>query len=133
MACSSRPTSVQLNDVGLGSVFFEKILAGLGGPADRSPADGVVTYHELDTYLHAEIPYATNGDQIPVEGDISAHGSEGEFFFLNRNRQLSFGNAPPWNPKNAVAFGVAAEDTLEKARNAYRAKPYTEAFRLFTE
>ena len=132
MASRSKQQSLHLDAVGPGSVFFEKILAGLGGPADRSPADGVVTYHELDTYLHAEIPYATNGDQSPVEGDISRNGSVGEFFFLNRSRQLSFGNTPPWNPKDAVAFGVPAEDVLSEGREAYDAGRYTEALPLFT-
>jgi TPR repeat protein len=105
----------------------------LGGPADIAPPDGVVTYHELDTYLHAEIPYATNGDQNPVEGDISPDGSVGEFFFLNRNRQLSLGNAPRWNPENAVAFGPPAEDVLSKAREAHRAERYDEAARMLLE
>jgi hypothetical protein len=122
MASRPKQQSLHLDNVGQGSVFFEKIFAGLGGPADIAPTDGVVTYHELDTYLHAEIPYATNGDQNPVEGDISPDGSVGEFFFLNRSRQLSFGNAPRWNPENAVAFGPPAEDVLRKAREAFRAE-----------
>jgi hypothetical protein len=122
MASRPKQQSLHLDTVGPGSVFFEKIFAGLGGPADIAPSDGVVTYHELDTYLHAEIPYVTNGDQNPVEGDISPNGSLGEFFFLNRSRQLSFGNAPRWNPENAVAFGPPAEDVLGKAREAFRAE-----------
>ena len=54
----------------------------MDGAADNEPRDGVVTYHELDTYLHKEIPYATDGAQIPMEGDISRGGSVGEFFFF---------------------------------------------------
>jgi hypothetical protein len=123
MASRVKQQSLHLDSVGPGSVFFEKVFAALGGPADIAPPDGVVTYHELDTYLHAEIPYVTNGDQNPVEGDISPDGSVGEFFFLNRSRQLSFGNAPRWNPENAVAFGPPAEDVLRKARDAHRAVP----------
>ncbi|MGA8028394.1 MAG: caspase family protein [Bryobacteraceae bacterium] len=133
MASMSKQQSLHLDSVGPGSVFFEKLLAGLGGPADKSPADGVVTYLELDAYLHQEIPFATNGDQNPVEGDISRNGSVGQFFFLNRSRQLSFGNAPPWNPKDAVAFGVPAEDVLGKGREAYEANRFTEAVRLFMQ
>jgi len=133
MASRPKQQSLHLANVGPGSVFFEKLFAGLAGPADIAPADGVVTYHELDTYLHAEIPYATNGYQSPMEGDISRDGSMGEFFFLNRSRQLSFGNAPPWNPEIAVAFGVAAEDVLRKARAAFRAKRYDEAVGLLNE
>jgi tetratricopeptide (TPR) repeat protein len=127
MASRPKQPSLHLDNVGPGSVFFEKIFAALGGAADMAPADGVVTYHELDTYLHAEIPYATNGDQNPVEGDISPDGSVGEFFFLNRSRQLSFGNTPRWNPENVVAFGPPAEDVLKKAREAFRAEENAEA------
>jgi hypothetical protein len=133
MASRPKQQSLHLDKVGPGSVFFEKIFAGLGGPADIAPPDGVVTYHELDTYLHGEIPYATNGDQNPVEGDISPDGSVGEFFFLNRSRQLSSGNAPRWNPESAVAFGSPAEDVLRKAREAYRAEKYDEVEALLVE
>jgi TPR repeat protein len=133
MASRSKQQSLHLDSVGPGSVFFEKILAGLGGPADTSPADGVVTFHELYTYLRQEIPYATSGSQTPMDGDISRNGSVGEFFFLNRARQLSFGNVPPWNPKSAVAFGVAAEDLVRKGNAAYREKRYADAIALFTE
>ncbi len=133
-ASREKQQSFQVDAVGPGSVFFEEIFAGLGGSADKSPADGVVTYRELDAYLHAEIPYATEGRQKPVEGDLSwPRRSGGEFFFLNRSRQLSFRNAPPWDPKKAVAFGVAAEEVLEKARELYRAKKYAEATILFTD
>ena len=133
MASRSQQQSLHLDAVGPGSIFFEKILAGLGGPADKSPVDGVVTYHELDTYLRQEIPYATDGAQSPVEGDISRNGSVGEFFFLNRSRQLSFGNAPPWSPNNAVAFGDAEEDAVQRGREAYEATRYTDALKWFTQ
>ncbi len=121
---ASRPKqqSLHLDHVGPGSVFFEKLFTGLGGAADIAPPDGVITYHELDTYLHAEIPRATNGDQNPVEGDISPDGSVGEFFFLNRSRQISLGNAPRWNPESVVAFGPPAEDVLRQAQEAHRAE-----------
>lgn len=132
-ASRSEQESLALDSVGPGSVFFEKIIAGLGGPADKSPTDGVVTFHELATYLLDEIRYATNGKQNPVDGDISRNGSVGEFFFLNRNRQISFGNAPPWNPKDAVAFGVPDQDVLRNARQAFRDRRIPEAVQLFTQ
>ena len=112
MASRPNQNSLQLDRVGPGSVFFEKIFAGLGGVADNAPRDGVVTYHELDTYLHSEIPYVTNGTQIPMEGDISRNGSIGEFFFLNRSRQVQVGNIKPWDPGNAVKFGQQANDLV---------------------
>ena len=121
----------QLADVGPGSVFFEKIFAGLEGAADFAPRDGVVTYRELDTYLHQEIPLVTNGNQIPLEGDISRNGSVGEFYFLNRSRQVRAGNTKPWNPGDAVKFGTQASDILERGRSAFAENRYEDAFQAF--
>ncbi len=71
--------------LGTGSVFFEKILAGLDGKADRESngrkPDGIITAHELGSYLIDEIRLFTNQGQNPQMGDISLHGSRGEFFF----------------------------------------------------
>src|SRR5260370_21362104 len=50
MASRSSQSSLHLDDVGPGSVFFEKIFAGLEGVADNAPPDGVVSYNELDIY-----------------------------------------------------------------------------------
>lgn len=134
LASRSNQQSLQLDALGPGSVFFEEVLTALGGAADKSPADGVVTYHELDTYLRAEIPHATRGTQSPVEGDLSwPRHSVGEFFFLNRNRQISLGNAPPWNPKDAVAFGASAEDVVKRAIEAHLAGRSRHAVELLTE
>ena len=92
---SSGQLSFQVPSVGPGSVFFEKIFAGLDGAADKFPQDGVVTFDELAAYLRSEIPLATNGIQVPVVGDISRNGSEGEFFFLNRGREVRLRNSRP--------------------------------------
>ena len=125
---------------GRGSVFFEKIFDGLSGLADRFPEDGVVTYHELDAYLHAEVPLATHGAQIPMEGDISRSGSEGEFFFLNRDHQLKAGNVPPWNPNVETSFGEAglitsamAHRALLEGAEAFRGQNYGKAAELFRQ
>ena len=135
---ASRTSELSFHDakVGPGSIFFEKVFAGLSGIADRSPPDGVVTYHELDDYLHGEIPFATNGLQTPMEGDISRDGSEGDFYFLNRGRQLRSGNVPPWNPESIVAFGQKevgqTADVIEQdAVTAYRAAKYQASRQLF--
>jgi TPR repeat protein len=133
MASRANQQSLQLAAVGPGSVFFEKIFAGLAGAADNSPRDGVVTYHELDSYLHSEIPYVTNGSQIPMEGDISRNGSIGEFFFLNRGRQVQLGNVKPWTPGGATAFGEPADNVLELGKSEYRAEHYKDASRAFKE
>jgi hypothetical protein len=78
--------------LGPGSVFYEKVLAGLEGWADRAVGDnkpdGIITAHELGSYLIDEIRLFTKQDQNPQMGDISLHGSRGEFFFLNRETPL---------------------------------------------
>jgi TPR repeat protein len=133
MASRTSQQSLSLGAVGPGSVFFEKVFAGLDGAADNSPRDGVVTYHELDTYLRSEIPYATGGNQIPMEGDISRNGSVGEFFFLNRNRQVQLGNSKPWNPGDATTFGAQASDVFQRGQTAFGAGRYQEAFQAFQQ
>jgi hypothetical protein len=93
--------------LGPGSVFFEKVLAGLGGAADRFPngGDGIVTASELYAYLRQEVQISTEQRQCPQLGDLSARQSEGEFFFLNRARQVQAKLVPVWNPIVGVRFG----------------------------
>ena len=76
-----------IKEVGSGSIFYEKLLAGISGIADAEK-DGIVTGNELYSYLRREIQMVTNQGQNPQMGDISLHGSRGEFFFLNRNTPL---------------------------------------------
>ena len=132
MASRSNQKSWQVDFVGPGSVFFEKILAGLDGAADYD-RDGIVTYPELNNYLQTEIPLATGGNQTPVEGDISRDGSVGGFFFLNRSHQVRMGNAKPWNPGNALQFGVPRNEILEQGRSAFSAGRYNEAIKAFLQ
>jgi len=87
--------------IGPGSVFFEKVLEGLGGAADRLPdsADGIITTSELYAYLRQEVQISTDQKQAPQLGDLSVTAqSEGEFFFLNRSRQVKAKLVPEWNP-----------------------------------
>lgn len=104
-----------LPQVGQGSVFFEKIFAGLDGRADVSPEDGVVNAWELFAYLKGEVQISTEQEQNPQIGDISKHGSKGEFFFLNRDRQVRQGVLPVWNPSTATSFGKDAASLLQTA------------------
>jgi caspase domain-containing protein len=92
---------------GPGSVFFEKVLAGLGGAADRVPSggDGIITTSELYAYLRQEVEVSTDQRQNPQLGDLSGTQSEGEFFFLNRERQARAKLVQPWNPVTEVPFG----------------------------
>lgn len=76
-----------IEEVGSGSIFYEKLLAGISGIADAEK-DGIVTSHELYSYLRREIQLVSNQDQTPQMGDISLHGSRGEFFFLKRETPL---------------------------------------------
>jgi len=133
MASRKTQESLALASVGPGSVFFEKIFAALGGIADKEPADGIVTYRELDTYLLAEVPSATNYTQIPMDGDISRDGSVGQFFFLNRARQVQLGNSKPWNPADLVSFGPESASPFERGLTAYGQKRYFDAAEAFHE
>jgi hypothetical protein len=91
--------------IGPGSVFFESVFAGLGGAADRFPdgGDGIVTVSELYAYLRQQVQISTDQRQSPQLGDLSARQSEGEFFFLNRGRQVRANLAPDWNPTSIPA------------------------------
>ncbi len=100
--------------VGPGSVFFESVLAGLGGAADRFPdgGDGVVTASELYAYLRQQVQISTDQRQSPQLGDLSARQSEGEFFFLNRGRQVRAKLVPDWNP---VSISAGAKHQVAQA------------------
>lgn len=102
-----------LPDVGDGSVFFEKLFAGLDGRADRQPeqqdgslGDGIITAPEIYAYLDQEIQLETNQLQHPQLGDVSADQSLGSFFFLNRRRQVSAGTVLSWKSRSH-AFGAS--------------------------
>ncbi|MCI5191806.1 MAG: DUF1566 domain-containing protein [Candidatus Electrothrix sp. AU1_5] len=79
-------------NLGLGSVFYEKVLAGLHGRADRAfgdnEPDGIITAHELGSYLIDEIRFFSEQKQNPQMGDITQDGSRGEFFFLRKGTPL---------------------------------------------
>ncbi len=94
---------------GPGSIFFEKLFAGLEGRADSMPAgggDGVVTVDELASYLKYEVQVSTDQNQNPQFGDISKNGSLGGFFFLNRLKPLEAGMMTAWKPGAGLAFGA---------------------------
>jgi hypothetical protein len=94
--------------IGRGSVFFEKLLTGLGGAADRIPegGDGIITTSELYAYLRQEVEVSTDQSQNPQIGDLSVEQSEGEFFFLNRGRQVAKKLVPEWNPVVETPLGT---------------------------
>lgn len=91
-AGGSREKTWHIRKVGTGSVFFETILRGLNGHADKYPSDGdgLVTAYELITYLKEEARRIRNQRQTPQIGDISisANGSRGQFFFFSRQCQI---------------------------------------------
>lgn len=107
--------------IGPGSVFFEKFFAGLDGRADSS-GDGLVGVYELFTYLQNEIQIFTDQNQNPWVGDLSLHGSKGQFFFLNRDRQVAKGVVPEWKPERATPFGrrgwlgIGIQDLTQEVR-----------------
>lgn len=85
----------------------------MGGAADRFPEgpDGIVTATELYAYLRQGVQISTDQRQNPQLGDLSARQSEGEFFFLNRSRQVSAKVVPEWNPV-LISSGVGNEQML---------------------
>jgi TPR repeat protein len=141
MASAADQNSLHVPEIGPGSVFFEKVFAGLAGAADTSPdygngrrGDGIVTFHELFSYLYGEVRLATHGTQTPRDGDISLNGSVGEFYFLNRSRQVAAGNVPAWDPRAATPFGLDLGDkAFTEAKIAYGAKRYSDALPLFRQ
>lgn len=118
--------------VGKGSVFFEKVFAGLDDRADSS-RDGLIGVYELFSYLKREVQIFTDQDQNPQVGDLAIHGSKGEFFFLNYDRQVSEGVLPEFKPERATPFGIMAEKVLIKGREHYNVEKYRTALPLFKE
>jgi len=123
--------------LGKGSVFFEKLLAGLGGQADTFPiyadgrrGDGIITVDEIATYLREEVSFATHQQQTPIPADLAPNRSQGGFFFLNRQRMNAMGLVPAWNSANARSFGTKAED-IATAIQYYDNNQLSEAFPLF--
>jgi len=122
-AGGSNQLTWHLPALGKGSVFFEKLLAGLGGQADLFPVypdghrgDGVITVDEIATYLREEVSLATNHMQVPLPADLALNRSIGGFFFLNRQRMVDKGVVPQWNPSQATSFGVVSEDATTLIR-----------------
>jgi hypothetical protein len=96
------------SSLGPGSVFFEKVLAGLGGAADQDPDhEGIITVSGLYAYLRREVQISTDQKQAPQLGDLSKSQSEGEFFFLNRARQVRAKLVPAWKPTVNIPAGRA--------------------------
>lgn len=117
--------------VGKGSVFYEKIFAGLDGHADTSPTDGVINVFELFTYLRREVQISTDQEQNPQLGDISKHGSKGEFFFLNRDRQVREGVLQIWNVSSGTPYGENAAIKLNKGKVNFNAENFSMALTYF--
>jgi hypothetical protein len=104
-----------------GSIFFEAVLAGLDGRADKLPQDGIVTVGELETYLKTTISRFTDERQNPSGDDLMSTRSPGGFFFLDRDWQVEKANAKPLEGEwwGGISFGmpdsVPATDVLGNA------------------
>ena len=102
--------------VGTGSVFFEKLFAGLSGIADTYPlnsdgtrGDGVITVSELVAYLQTEVRVSTDSSQNPQWGELGINGPEGgSFFFLSRRRQEGRPEVRKWDLTQSFGERVAA-------------------------
>jgi len=104
-----------IDEVGPGSVFFEKVLAGLDGSADYHH-DGVITIDELVSYLRTEVTLATSGKQTPRVGDISLNGSQGSFYFLNRSHHVTVAKVSGWNGGQAAGPNVLLSESTSKGQ-----------------
>ncbi|HRC86431.1 MAG TPA: caspase family protein, partial [Thermoanaerobaculia bacterium] len=134
-----------LGTVGPGSVFFEKVLAGLGGWADSYPlqrsgerGDGVVTATELYEYLSQEIQLETNQAQQPRLVFFS-RDKLGSFFFLNRQRQVRANMVPVWEKwRSPFGFGeggpaTAGQELVQLAAQAFGRGEYERSTSLYRQ
>jgi len=134
--------------VGPGSLFFEKLFAGLEGPADNEPiqsqgppGDGVITVPELWAYLSEEIQLETDQRQNPLASDLSSNGSSGSFFFLNRGREVRAGIAQPWDSKRPGVRSLGTishpepspQELASKGDEAFKRGHFGEALSRFLE
>jgi hypothetical protein len=87
------------------SHFFEKAIEGIGGAADLIPKDNVVTSGELAAYIRSEVRTGSDEKQHPRYGDIRPGGSDGEFFFLNKDKPVSSAATGPAESGGAVSMG----------------------------
>jgi len=136
-AGGSRERSWQDPSVGDGSLFFETLFKGLGGPADTA-GDGVITYDELSAFLKKQIQGFTDQRQNPQSGYLIQDDEHiGSFFFLNRGRLIQSNLVQPWNPTHAVPFGPEskpqADDLFVQGREFYEAKDYNAAIASLTQ
>ena len=66
-ASRAREKSYESPDLDGGhGVFTYYVVQGMGGAADVSPRDGIVTADELSEYVHAQVREATKGEQNPT-------------------------------------------------------------------
>lgn len=109
-----------LAEIGSGSIFFEKVLAALDGRADTLPpgGDGIVLAYELFTYLNREIGVLTNQKQNPKIGDISRHGSKGQFFFLDQE----------WHAKHLATDHRTSSEGLSMGESPIEGEPAPDLF-----
>ena len=96
--------------VGSGSIFFEKFLAGVRDKrADIYPSrtgDGIVQIKELIAYMQQEVQLARPG-QNPRAGDIKEGRSTGGFYFVHRDRAVTGQVQQELGP--ALSFGPSTD------------------------
>jgi hypothetical protein len=111
--------------LGPGSIFFETLLAGLNGRADRLPQDGIVTEKEIETYLIGTIKQFTDEHQNPYASDLRPERSRGGFFFLDQERMVERKVLGPWDPRRLWSFGGDQQAALERAPRVQPARQPT--------
>jgi tetratricopeptide (TPR) repeat protein len=87
-------------------VFTYYVVRGMGGAADVSPRDGVVTADELSEYVHTQVREATQGQQNPT--------SDRSNFDANMLLSYTPSNALPGTPPAPKTGGLVFESNMDE-------------------
>ncbi|MGA7234843.1 MAG: tetratricopeptide repeat protein [Bryobacteraceae bacterium] len=87
-------------------VFTYYVVKGMGGAADVSPRDGIVTADELSEYVHTEVREATKNEQNPTSDRSN----------FDPNMLLSYvpSNALPGTPPAPKTGGLVFESNMDE-------------------
>jgi tetratricopeptide (TPR) repeat protein len=87
-------------------VFTYFVVKGMGGAADLSPRDGIVTADELSEYVHTQVREATEGQQNPT--------SDRSNFAPNMLLSYVPSNALPGTPPAPKTGGLVFESNMDE-------------------
>jgi formylglycine-generating enzyme len=73
-----------------GSLFTDAVIRGMAGEADKG-RDGIVTTHELYSYVRPAVENETNHSQNPLMNNFGEYTDKGEYFFVYKELKLPSG------------------------------------------